>query len=99
MHDRIKIWIESKGLKSSSFADKIGVNRATISHVLSGRNKPSIDFLHKMITSFPDLNLNWIVSGEGFMYTSNERNESLHSKKIKKIVVFYDDNSFEELNT
>ena len=52
-----------------------------------------------MISSFPDLNLNWIVSGEGFMYTSNETNESLHSKKIKKIVVFYDDNSFEELNS
>ena len=72
---------------------------ATISHILSGRNKPSIDFLQKMISSFPDLNLNWIVSGEGFMYTSNETNESLHSKKIKKIVVFYDDNSFEELNS
>ena len=99
MHDRIKIWIESKGLKSSSFADKIGVNRATISHILSGRNKPSIDFLQKMIASFPDLNLNWIVSGEGFMYTSNETNDSLHFKKIKKIVVFYDDNSFEELNS
>ena len=99
MHDRIKIWIESKGLKSSSFADKIGVNRATISHILSGRNKPSIDFLQKMIFSFPDLNLNWIVSGEGFMNKNNETNESLLSKKIKKIVVFYDDNSFEELNS
>ncbi|MAO71099.1 MAG: transcriptional regulator [Flavobacteriales bacterium] len=98
MHDRIKIWIESKSLKSSSFADKIGVNRATISHILSGRNKPSIDFLHKMISSFPDLNLNWIVSGEGFMYISDEGKESIQSKKIKKVVVFYDDNSFEELN-
>ena len=49
MHIRIKKWIENQGLKSSSFADKIGVNRATISHVLSGRNKPSIDFLNKMI--------------------------------------------------
>lgn len=99
MHDRIKIWIESKGLKSSSFADKIGVNRATISHILSGRNKPSIDFLHKLISSFPDLNLNWIVSGEGFMYINDERKESIQTKKIKKIVVFYDDNSFEELNS
>lgn len=98
MHDRIKIWIESKGLKSSSFADKIGVNRATISHILSGRNKPSIDFLHKMISTFPDLNLNWIVSGEGFMYKSDETKEIVQTKKIKKIVVFYDDNSFEELN-
>lgn len=99
MHDRIKIWIESKGLKSSSFADKIGVNRATISHILSGRNKPSIDFLQKMIFSFPDLNLNWIVSGEGFMNINNETKEGLYSKKVKKIVVFYDDNSFEELNS
>ena len=99
MHDRIKIWIESKGLKSSRFADKIGVNRATISHILSGRNKPSIDFLHKLISSFPDLNLNWIVSGEGFMYINDERKESIQTKKIKKIVVFYDDNSFEELNS
>ena len=99
MHDRIKIWIESKGLKSSNFADRIGVNRATISHILSGRNKPSIDFLHKMISSFPDLNLNWIVSGEGFMYKRDKRQEIVYSKKIKKIVVFYDDNSFEELNS
>ena len=62
MHIRIKKWIENQELKSSSFADKIGVNRATISHVLSGRNKPSIDFLYKMIRTFPDLNANWIVS-------------------------------------
>ena len=98
MHIRIKKWIESKELKSSSFADKIGVNRATISHVLSGRNKPSIDFLDKMIRAFPDLNSNWIVSGDGLMHKSDEVKEVVKSKNIKKIVVFYDDNSFEELN-
>ena len=97
MHIRIKNWIENQGLKSSSFADKIGVNRATISHVLSGRNKPSIDFLDKMICTFPDLNANWIVSGEGFMYKSEAVKEVMKSKNIKKIVVFYDDNSFEEI--
>ena len=98
MHIRIKKWIESKELKSSSFADKIGVNRATISHVLSGRNKPSIDFLDKMIRAFPDLNSNWIVSGDGLMHKSDGIKEVVKSKNIKKIVVFYDDNSFEELN-
>ncbi|MBT3417302.1 MAG: helix-turn-helix transcriptional regulator [Flavobacteriales bacterium] len=98
MHIRIKKWIESKELKSSSFADKIGVNRATISHVLSGRNKPSIDFLDKMIRAFPDLNSNWIVSGDGLMHKSDGVKEVVKSKNIKKIVVFYDDNSFEELN-
>jgi len=98
MHIRIKKWIENEGLKSSSFADKIGVNRATISHVLSGRNKPSIDFLDKMIRAFPDLNSNWIVTGDGLMHKSDGVKEVVKSKNIKKIVVFYDDNSFEELN-
>ena len=97
MHIRIKKWIENKELKPSSFADLIGVNRATISHVLSGRNKPSIDFLDKMIRAFPDLNSNWIVSGDGFMYKSDAVKAVLKSKNIKKIVVFYDDNSFEEM--
>jgi len=97
MHIRIKKWIECKELKPSSFADLIGVNRATISHVLSGRNKPSIDFLDKMIRAFPDLNSNWIVSGDGFMYKSDGVKEVVKSKNIKKIVVFYDDNSFEEM--
>ena len=98
MHDRIKNWIESKRIKSSSFADKIGVNRATISHILSGRNKPSVDFLRKMESSFPDLNLNWLISGVGFMNKSDERKRIEKTKNIKKIVVFYDDNSFEEIN-
>lgn len=98
MHDRIKNWIESKRIKSSSFADKIGVNRATISHILSGRNKPSVDFLRKMEASFPDLNLNWLISGVGFMNKSEERKRIEKTKNIKKIVVFYDDNSFEEIN-
>ena len=97
MHIRIKKWIENEELKPASFADKIGVNRATVSHVLSGRNKPSIDFLDKMIRAFPDLNSNWIVIGEGFMRKSDGVKEVVKSKNIKKIVVFYDDNSFEEL--
>ena len=45
MHNRLKKWMKLEGLKSSNLADNIGVNRATISHILSGRNKPSIDFL------------------------------------------------------
>ena len=55
MNSRLKIWMESEGLKPSSFADKIGVNRATISHILSGRNKPSIDFLQKLLSNYPEL--------------------------------------------
>ncbi len=98
MHLRIKKWIENKEFKASSFAEKIGVNRATVSHILSGRNKPSVDFIDKMIRTFPDLNANWLMIGEGFMLKSESPKDVSISKKIKKIVVFYDDNSFEELN-
>tara|TARA_B100001971_G_C18178023_1_gene531059 strand:+ start:951 stop:1250 length:300 start_codon:yes stop_codon:yes gene_type:complete len=97
MNLRIKKWIEKEGLKSSQFADKIGVNRATISHILSGRNKPSVDFLEKLILSYPDLDANWLITGIGYMYKTKEQKDVKISKSIGKVVVFYDDKSFEEL--
>ena len=86
-----------EGLKSSALADSIGVNRATISHILSGRNKPSIDFFQKLLSTYPDLNSNWLITGIGYMSTKKEAKEVKSSKKIGKVVVFYDDKSFEEL--
>ena len=85
----------AKGLKM--IAPTIGVNRATVSHILSGRNKPSVNFIDKMVRSFPDLNANWLVVGDGFMRKSDNVKEVQKLKNIKKLVVFYDDNSFEEL--
>ena len=97
MHERLKNWMEIDGLKSSALADSIGVNRATISHILSGRNKPSIDFFQKLLSTYPDLNSNWLITGIGYMNTKNETQDVKVSKKIGKVVVFYDDNSFEEV--
>jgi len=97
MHERLKNWMESEDLKSSALADSIGVNRATISHILSGRNKPSIDFLEKLLNAYPNINANWLISGIGYMQNRMEQKEVLVSKKIGKVVVFYDDNSFEEV--
>ena len=97
MHERLKNWMESEGLKSSALADSIGVNRATISHILSGRNKPSIDFLEKLLNTYPNINANWLISGIGYMQNNMEQKEVHVSKKIGKVVVFYDDNSFEEV--
>ena len=91
--------MENKGVKSSVFADKIGVNRATISHILSGRNKPSIDFLEKLLYVYPELNTNWLITGIGYMSTKKEAKEVKPSKKIGKVVVFYNDNSFDEVNS
>ena len=99
MHTRLKNWVESEVLKPSQLADNIGVNRATISHILSGRNKPSIDFLQKLLSAYPNLNANWLITGIGYMNTKKEAKEVKLSNKIDKVVVFYDDNSFDEVNS
>tara|TARA_B100001778_G_C18072137_1_gene399039 strand:- start:111 stop:398 length:288 start_codon:yes stop_codon:yes gene_type:complete len=95
MHLRLKEWMNYKGVKSSEFALKIGVNKATISHILSGRNKPSIDFIYKLLLNYPELDANWLVVGKGNMLINNEKN----SKKIEKVIVMYEDSSFQELNS
>ena len=99
MYERLKNWMESEYLKPSALADNIGVNRATISHILSGRNKPSIDFLEKLLNTYPNINANWLISGVGYMQSDIKEDELVSTKKIGKVVVFYDDNSFEQLNS
>jgi transcriptional regulator with XRE-family HTH domain len=47
------------------FADKIGVQRSSLSHLLSGRNKPSLDFILKILDVFPDVDLYWMINGKG----------------------------------
>ena len=97
MHNRLKNWMESRGLKSSELAHFIGVNRATISHILSGRNKPSIDFLQKLLSVFPKLNSNWLITGIGYMNTDDSDNTAQSFKSIERVVVFYKDKSFQEV--
>src|SRR6478735_1859901 len=62
---RLEIILEYYSLNASSFADKIGVQRSSMSHLLSGRNKPSLDFILKIINFFPDVDLYWILNGSG----------------------------------
>ena len=50
---------------ASSFAEKIGVQRSSISHILSGRNKPSLEFVLKIISHYPEVGLYWLLNGKG----------------------------------
>ena len=59
MNDKIKAIIEAKGLTPSRFADEIGVPRPIVSHILAGRNKPSLDMVQKIIRRFPELGTEW----------------------------------------
>ena len=61
---RISQILEEQQLSSSAFADTIGVQRSSISHVLSGRNKPSLEFILKIIRSFPSYSTDWLLFGK-----------------------------------
>ena len=63
INDRVRLIIKANSLTSSEFADKIGVKRSNLSHVLSGRNKPGLEFLAKVIESFPNVNASWLLTG------------------------------------
>lgn len=71
---RLELILEYYGLSASSFADKIGVQRSSMSHLLSGRNKPSLDFVLKIIEVFPEIDLYWVLNGKG-SFPKNENNE------------------------
>ena len=63
--ERLHKIMEYHDLSAASFADKIDVGRSSISHLLSGRNKPSLDFVMKIVNAFPDVELYWLLNGKG----------------------------------
>ena len=62
---RLNKIMEYYDLSAASFADKIEVGRSSISHLLSGRNKPSLDFVMKIVKAFPEVELYWLLNGKG----------------------------------
>lgn len=74
---RLEIILDYYSLNASSFADKIGVQRSSLSHLLSGRNKPSLDFILKISAIFPDVDLYWILNGKG-TFPKSELNSELN---------------------
>lgn len=68
MEERLKLFLAMEGLSPSQFADKLGVQRSGVSHLLSGRNKPSFEFISKMMVAFPKINPDWLIMGTGKAY-------------------------------
>lgn len=62
--ERLKIIMTTNRLNAGSFADKIGIQRSNMSHVLTGRNKPSLDFIEKVLIAFPRVNAHWLIFGD-----------------------------------
>ncbi|RZJ85809.1 MAG: XRE family transcriptional regulator, partial [Hymenobacter sp.] len=67
MVTRIRELLEARQLSPTQFADLIGVGRPVISHILSERNKPSLEVVQKVISAFPEVSLPWLLSGIGSM--------------------------------
>lgn len=64
IQERLQMIMRMNNLNASQFADKIGVQRSSISHIISGRNKPSLDFLQKTLEHFPRVNADWLITGK-----------------------------------
>lgn len=77
MQDQIQEILTKERLSSSQFADRIGIQRSSVSHVLSGRNKPGFDFIQKILLAFPGINGDWLITGSGDMYKKKSPSEGL----------------------
>lgn len=143
MKDRIKKIMDSEDLSAARFADRLEINRAVISHILNGRNNPSLDVVTKILSEMNYINPDWLLQGVGSMYkdgysgkqeidrslfhteainTGEDTDESeyvedkslkngekaskhidsedvlpvsVNDRKVRQIIVYYDDNTFE----
>lgn len=68
MNTRLKQFLAAENITQAQFADNINVVRASVSHVLSGRNNPSYEFIRSIMMKYPNLNIEWLMFGKGKMY-------------------------------
>ena len=102
---RVSKIMEDNDLSSSQMADKIGVQRSAISHILSGRNKPSLDFILKVLEAFENVSSDWLLKGENTTEKSSVFSSENHpsmmpknggEKTIEKVLILYTDKTVEE---
>jgi len=142
MRDRIEKILKIEQISSAKFADEIGIQRSTMSHILAGRNNPSLEVFQRILRKFPNINSDWLVLGIGEMYKNAKTSDYIGSlfeetkkeptketiqaiepeknkedrvvainlpteenikipsisKEIEKIIVFYNDKTFEIYN-
>lgn len=75
MNNRLQQFLTAENISQSVFADTIGVARASVSHILAGRNKPGFDFIESMSKHYPSVNLEWLITGKGKMYKGEQIKE------------------------
>lgn len=73
--NRLKIMMEYYGLTATALAESIDIQRSSISHLLSGRNRPSLDFVLKILEAYPEVELYWLMNGKGTFPKAATKNE------------------------
>lgn len=103
MNKRLLQFLQAENISQAQLADTLSVARGSVSHILSGRNRPGFDFIESLLLHYPSLNLDWLITGKGRMYREDgETQEPMLSattgSKVSKITVFYEDGTFEEFH-
>ena len=81
MKERLQKFMDSERLTSSRLAEILGVQPSNISHILGGRNKPSFEFIEKMLLRFPKINPDWLLLGKGPLYRTEIRQATTESEE------------------
>ena len=87
MTDRILSIIKYFHLSPSDFAEEIGVQRSSISHLISGRNKPSLEFIQKILTRYPEISTEWILNGKGEMLKNGINQITMRNCTLTETIV------------
>ena len=103
--NRVQKILNSSGLSASEFSKKLNIQRSRLSHILSGRNKPTLEIVVRINKNFPQYTLDWLINGlEPSLpdpINSHDKNildkkiSNDSKKKINKIILFYNDETFE----
>lgn len=106
MNRRLLLFLQAQNITQSQFADTLSVARGSVSHILSGRNKPGYEFLESLALHYPSLNMDWLFTGKGSMYKDASSTETApleapgtlfsqpQTPEIDHIMVFYKDNTY-----
>jgi len=88
MKDRIKQIIIEENISYSKFADLLGIQRSGISHIVNGRNKPSLEVIQKILETFNYINTDWLLFGKGKMKKTDfiEKQGSLFDNNITEVI-------------
>jgi transcriptional regulator with XRE-family HTH domain len=82
MRERILKFLKAENLSSAKFADDIGVQRSSVSHILSGRNNPGFEFIQKILLKYKELSADWLILGKGEMYNTYKQS-TLFDEKLQ----------------